>query len=220
MSAVALSESIRTRLDKGGDLCIAALGDSLTHGWLVRRGYFLRACDALEARTPALRLQRIGAGVPGDTAFGGLGRVDALLAREPALVLIQFGLNDCFSGEQVGVYQRHLGRLVHAVRAVGAQPVLVTSCPLEGNATMAVARPFYQAMRVLGSTESVLVADTTAHWLRVEAQGESPAPLWQPDGVHPTDAGHALMARGLVEALLSAGGLGCSGARMPTSPGV
>ncbi len=183
-------------------MCIAALGDSLTHGWMVRRGYFPRACDALEERAPGLDLERVGAGVPGDTAFGGLGRLDPVLARQPDIVLVQFGLNDCFVGEPVGVYQRHLERIVQGVRGRGAEPILVTSCPLEGPREMALARPFYEAMRDLGHSAEIVVADTTDHWLRAEARGESPPRLWQPDGVHPTDAGHALMARGVVEALL------------------
>ncbi len=202
MSSVALSAGIRDLLDRGGDLDIAALGDSLTDGWMVRRGYFLRACDALEERAPTLRIQRMGAGIPGDTAFGGLGRVERLLARGPQLVLVQFGLNDCFSGERVDVYQRNLQRIVGAVRDAGAEPVLVTSCPLESAPAMAMARPFYQAMRELGRSHGVLVADTAAYWLQAEAAGEAPTGLWQPDGVHPTDQGHALMARGVVAALL------------------
>jgi len=202
-SGLELPPSIRQRLNGGGELRIAALGDSLTHGWMVSRGYFPRACDALELRTPLLRLERLHAGVPGDTAFGGRGRLPALLLERPALVLVQFGLNDCFSGERVDVYQRNLERIVDAVRAAEALPVLVTSCPLESASAMVQARPFYTAMRELGARREVLVADTTAAWLAAQASAEVPAQLWQPDGVHPTDRGHDLMARGLVAALIA-----------------
>jgi acyl-CoA thioesterase I len=202
MPTPGILDSLRARLDSGGGLGIAALGDSLTHGWMVRRGYFPRACDALEERCAALKLDRIEAGVPGDTAFGGRGRLPALLAQQPELVLVQFGLNDCFSGERVEVYQRNLERIVQAVCQAGACPILVTSCPLEDPGPMRLARPFYEAMRELGARREVLVADTTAHWLDAEVKGEVPPRLWQPDGVHPTDPGHALMARGLVAALL------------------
>lgn len=202
MASPTLPDSLRQRLDDGGILRFAALGDSLTHGWMVRRGYFLRACDALEERCPALQLERLEAGVPGDTAFGGRGRLPGLLERQPELVLVQFGLNDCFQGELVEVYRRNLERIVRAVGETGAWPVLVTSCPLEDPGPMRMARPFYEAMRQVGAGEGVLVADTTAHWLEAEAKGDVPPRLWQPDGVHPTDPGHALMARGLVAALL------------------
>jgi acyl-CoA thioesterase-1 len=201
MSAV-LPASIRTRLDAGGSLCIAALGDSLTDGWMVRRGYFPRACDALEARAPGLVLDRLEAGLPGDTAFGGRGRLPALLSRQPELVLVQFGLNDCFSGERVEVYQRNLERLCRSILTAHATPVLVTSCPLEDRGPMRLAQPFYQAMRELSASLELPLADTCAHWLAVQAREAAPGSLWQADGVHPTDAGHALMAEGLVEALL------------------
>ncbi len=202
MPGARLPAALLERLDGGGPLCIAALGDSLTHGWMVQRGYFPRACDALEQRSPSLDLHRLEAGVPGDTAFGGRGRLPALLEAEPEIVLVQFGLNDCFCGERVDVYQRNLERIVAAVRHGGAIPVLVTSCPLEDPGPMRVARPFYEAMREVAEADSVGIADTTAHWLAAEAEGQTPDRLWQPDGVHPTDRGHALMARGLVEALL------------------
>jgi acyl-CoA thioesterase I len=198
----ALPAALAQRLEAGGTLSFVGLGDSLTHGWMVGRGFFDRACDALVERQPALVLARVNAGVPGDTAFGGLGRVGSLLAAGPDLVLVQFGLNDCFSGERPDVYQRHLGRIVQEVRDASAFPVLGTSCPLSSASAMRVAAPFYRAMREVGASERVLVADTCAHWLEAESRGEVPRRLWQPDGVHPTDAGHALMARGLVRALL------------------
>ena len=204
MGDARLPAALRACLEGGGTLRLAALGDSLTHGWMVHRGYFPRACDALEARVPSLQIERLGAGVPGDTAFGGLGRLPDLLARKPSLVLVQFGLNDCFAGELVEVYERNLGRIVQRVSDAGACPVLVTSCPLEDAGPMRLAGPFYEAMRTLGRREAVLIADTTAHWLEAQASGEAPARLWQPDGVHPTDGGHALMAQGLVAALLGA----------------
>jgi acyl-CoA thioesterase-1 len=202
--AGALPASLRARLDGQGALCIAALGDSLTHGWMVRRGYFPRACDALEARAPDLRIERLGAGVPGDTAFGGRGRLPALLAEEPEIVLVQFGLNDCFTGERVEVYQRNLERICGGVLDAGATPVLVTSCPLEDPGPMRLARPFYEAMRSAADRMELPLADTCAHWLATEARARAPRALWQPDGVHPTDAGHALMAQGLVQALIGA----------------
>lgn len=198
----ALPASLRARLDEGGELSVLGLGDSLTHGWMVRRGFYERACDALEARQPRLALRRVNAGVPGDTAFGGLGRLGALLVDRPDMVWIQFGLNDCFSGERPEVYRRNLVRIVLGVRDAGAVPVLVTSCPLAAGTAMRMARPFYAAMRELGPAEGVMVADTCAYWLESEARDESPGQLWQPDGVHPTDVGHALMARGLVAAVL------------------
>ena len=127
------------------------------------------------------------------------------MAHEPDIVLIQFGLNDCFSGERADVYRRNLGRIVSAVVKRGAHPVLVTSCPLASPGAMRLAAPFFEAMRAFGEAERVMLADTCAHWLDAEARGEVPDYLWQPDGVHPTDNGHALMASGLVEALLWSG---------------
>ncbi len=193
---------LEARLRAGGTLRIAALGDSLTYGWMVGRGYFPRACDLLERRCPDLTLERLGAGVPGDTAFGGLGRLSGLLASEPELVLVQFGLNDCFTGERVEVYRRNLERIVTGLRAAHAAPVVVTSCPLEGAYERRLAAPYYEAMRSLARELNVQLADTEAHWNAAGLPPGSGSGLWQADGVHPTDRGHQLMAEGLVAALL------------------
>lgn len=199
-----LPDRLLRRLCDGGAFRIAALGDSLTAGWMVQRGYFHRACELLEERAPALELGRIDAGVPGDTAFGGLGRLPAVLDQRPDLLLIQFGLNDCFVGERVEVYRRNLERIVAAGRERGVTPVLVTSCPLEDPGPMRLAQPYYQAQRDLGRVADVLVADTTSAWLAQAERGGRSEGLWQADGVHPTDAGHAVMAGALVRALTDA----------------
>ena len=201
-----LASSPGQLLLRGGDLRLLGLGDSLTHGWMVRRSFFELACDELERQISTLRIQRINAGVPGDTAFGGLGRLPDLLRSAPGLVCLQFGVNDCFAGERVDVYRRHMGRLVDAVRAAGALPVLVVSCPLPNEAAMRWIQSYYATLRELGRERAVAVADLAGHW-QAGARQDSPDPaLWLADGVHPSDSGHGLMAEGLVSALLPAPG--------------
>jgi acyl-CoA thioesterase-1 len=181
-----------------GELRIAGLGDSLTCGWMVRRGCFDRFCDALAARHPDAVLTRSNAGVPGDTADGGLARLPALLARRPDLVLVQFAINDLFCGVPVASFARDLARIVEAIRGAGAEPWLVVSCPLALPGDAAAAAPFYDAIRGLGAERGVPVADLDHYW-RERYDPATPAGAhFLDDGLHPDDAGHALMAEGLL----------------------
>src|SRR3990172_12452360 len=93
-----LEKSIK-KLKAGETLTIVALGDSLTHGWLVRKGYLDFMSEMIKSRYPHRTVKIINRGVPGDTAEGGLARLEHdVIDLNPDLVFIQFGLNDAFSG--------------------------------------------------------------------------------------------------------------------------
>ncbi len=81
---------ILEKLSQGRDVVLAAIGDSLTYGWMVDQGYldFLR--QTLRSRYPASRLTVINRGIPGDTADNGLRRIRRdVLDLSPAGVLVQ-----------------------------------------------------------------------------------------------------------------------------------
>ncbi len=85
--------------DRSGEpLRILVLGDSLT------AGYGLAAQDAFPAQLEqALRADGhnvtvINAGVSGDTAAGGLARLDWALADRPQIVIVELGANDALRG--------------------------------------------------------------------------------------------------------------------------
>jgi lysophospholipase L1-like esterase len=178
---------------------VAGLGDSLTFGWMVRRGFFDRAVDGLGARFPQAAIDRINAGVPGDTAPGGFLRAAGVLAQKPDAIAIQFGLNDCYAGVSVAEYDAAVRRIADLATRAGALPILVTSCPTElpdGPAAMA---PYYAALRALAAERTLPLADADAAWRALPPART--AALYLDDGVHPSDAGHALMADVLLAAL-------------------
>jgi acyl-CoA thioesterase-1 len=191
------------KLGAGVRATIAGLGDSLTYGWMVRRGFFDRGLDALEERFSAASLERVNAGVPGDTARGGLARLDRVLSRSPDVVVVQFALNDAFAGFSPAEFSQSLRAI--AARAVeqDSVPVLATSSPLLVAAEQQLADSFYGAIRAIGRELDVPLADLERHWLATRDPALPPDELFQADGVHPTDEGHQLMADGLVELLSS-----------------
>lgn len=112
-----------------------AFGDSVTQGWFEHA-----TCDSdhafptlfkrrAEQRYPAAAVNLINAGVAGDTAVRSLARAERdLLAFQPDLVTIGFGVNDAHSGEAgLDDYRRALSELIRLVRARTEADLLLIS---------------------------------------------------------------------------------------------
>ncbi|MCK9458945.1 MAG: GDSL-type esterase/lipase family protein [Proteobacteria bacterium] len=183
---------METGTRRPGTLVVAGLGDSLTYGWMVRRGFFDRAVDALSGRFPQAKIDRINAGVPGDTAPGGFLRAATVLASKPDAIAIQFGLNDCYAGVSPGEYDAAVRRIADLAVRAGALPILVTSCPTDLPGGPEAMDPYYGALRALAAERSLPLADADAAWRALPADRASE--LYLDDGVHPSDEGHAFMA--------------------------
>jgi acyl-CoA thioesterase-1 len=182
------------RLGRGERISIAGLGDSLTAGWMVPRGFFDQFIDILAETYQTAAVVGMNAGVPGDTAEGGLARIGGILDESPDVVTIQFGINDMYMGIPVASFERSIRAVVVAVQSTGSLPILVTSCPMRSERDRKAIVPYYEAIAEAGRDLKAPVADTASFWL---AHMESWAGLLQADGVHPTFAGHRLMAHGL-----------------------
>jgi acyl-CoA thioesterase-1 len=191
-------DAVLGRLKGGERLVVAGLGDSLTAGWLVLSGFFERFCDGLASRFPAATIVRVNAGLAGDTVFDGLARVDAVLAEKPDLVVVQFGINDCFGGIYRHEFLETLGVLVRRLREGGATVILATGNPLQDPNDQDALRHFYTAIREAGRSNGVTVAHLDQLWAAHLFAVPGSEGLYQPDGVHPTDRGHEILSLGLL----------------------
>ena len=187
------------RLEIGSAITIAGLGDSLTQGWMVKKGFFDRFCDRLSEKHPKAEIKRINAGIPGDTAAGGLYRLDRLISQFPDWVVVQFALNDCYSGVDVADFEQSIESIAKKLLQKEIVPILATSCPVLDSGFLESADQFYSAIAQVGDRLKVLVARLDEYWL--QNQPPRPEALYQWDGVHPTDEGHALMAEGLLKSV-------------------
>jgi lysophospholipase L1-like esterase len=189
-------QSVLEKLKTTSTLSVVGLGDSLTYGWMVERGFFDRFCDGLYQKYPGSQVKRTNLGVPGSTAAEGHRRISSVVENNPDLVIIQFGLNDCFSGLTVSSFGSALERLIEPINPNERLIVLVTSCPVVDRDFQKRLDPFYMEIIKLGQQYDLPVADLANYW---DANKQSDdEPLYQSDGVHPTDAGHQLMAQGLL----------------------
>ena len=167
---------------------VTVLGDSIT------AGLGLPAAQALPARLEE-ELGRLGApvrvrgaGVSGDTTAGGLARVDFSVQPDTALCVVALGGNDLLQGLDPKAMRGNLDRIIARLEArhirvvlAGLQPPLALG--------PSYAREFAGVFPALAKARGVpLYPDLMA--------GIGPA-LRQPDGLHPSAEGAAMIARRL-----------------------
>lgn len=105
-------------------LKIVALGDSLTAGYGLPPGEAFP--DRLEAALKAdgHEVEIVNAGVSGDTASGGLARLDWSLPGDAGAVILELGANDALRGVPPAATEKALGAILGKLKARGV-PVLL-----------------------------------------------------------------------------------------------
>ncbi len=189
------------RLSSGRDVVIVALGDSLTYGWMVRKGYLDFLKEMLGERYPVSKITILNRGIPGDTAQGGLERLrNDVLDDDPHCVLVQFALNDAFSGYNPYVFQNNVRAIISGIQEnTDADVVLVTSVYIRNSSENDLAEQFYSALENLSSELSLPIARVHEIWKLAIRNGVIFSSLVQYDGVHPTVEGYELMAKAVME---------------------
>lgn len=114
-----INEKIRTKMHhigSEGPIVIGFLGDSVTQGcfdfYITETGevetvfdsanaYCQKLREMLSLVYPKVQFSVINAGISGDSAVGGLERIDRdLISYKPDLAVLSFGLNDCGNGKE------------------------------------------------------------------------------------------------------------------------
>jgi len=188
------------KLQRGDKVVIAALGDSLTQGWMVRRGYidFLR--EMLKARYSTSALTIVPKGIPGDTADNGLYRLRYdILEYNPDCVFIQYAINDAFMGYTSRQFRSTIQEIIEEIKADGdADIVLVTSSYIGDNADAEIVGEYYRQLEELGGVFGLPVAMVHEYWKKRIDEGVDYRTLVQYDMVHPTEGGYRFMAEAIV----------------------
>ncbi len=188
------------KLKAGKDIKIVALGDSLTYGWMVHKGYVEYLKEMLLIKYPGSTIKTINRGIPGDTAGGGLYRLeDHVIITDPDLAIVQFALNDAFSGHTVNTFKRNILAIIRTTKEkTTAEILLTTSSALAGN-DKHMATEYYNALMEAAQEEDVPIACVHEYWGKKMDDGIQFSELVQSDQVHPTETGYRLMAEAIVE---------------------
>ena len=170
---------------------IVCFGDSIT----------LRYASVLEQQIKQkfadVTSKVINAGVSGETSRDGLRRIEEVVEKQPNIVIIGFGMNDC--GKEppnrvpVSEFVRNLVHMIERLRAIGARILLLTLNPLKGvlnnHGNVSVCR-YNEAVRSVAQETGARPVDIHAEWLRKIV----PHDRGLTDAVHPNPMGVRLYA--------------------------
>jgi len=175
------------------EVTLVILGDSLSFGLGVEEPH----CDAfpfllrtvLQEQFPQPRIRVIDAGVAGDTAGGGLGRLDShVLAQEPDLVIVQFGGNDSFNRVSWKEYTQNLRQIIARTRQEGQAEAILVTPPMD---VPSPDSPFVRVVKQVGEETKTPVADFDTALRQREGDYRG----FFPNYAHPNEYGHAIMAQ-------------------------
>ena len=176
-------------------------------------GYAALAAAQLNAQYPAWGLEFWNRGISGNRVYDLEERLEAdVLALKPDVVSILIGINDTWRrydsnvpsplGEFAESYGRILRRLAeHDVEVLLLEPFLLP-VPEDRRAWREDLSPRIEAIRDAAREFSVPLVPLDG--LFAAASTRRPSAFWAPDGVHPSPAGHALIARHWIEATMDA----------------
>lgn len=184
------------KLAAGERTDVVALGDSLTYGWMVGKGYLAFLKESLQEAYRKSDFSLMNQGIPGDTARGGLCRLQRdVLSYDPDCVLVQFALNDAFSGVTPEGFGKTLEEIIRSIEEESeAEIVLVTSVCLDSDRENLFIERYYGEMERLSRVYRCPLARVHEKWKQKISGGVPFYRLVQSDGVHPTSEGYRYMA--------------------------
>ncbi len=161
---------------------IVALGDSLTAGYQLAasEAFPVRLEQALRAK--GVKVEVANAGVSGDTASGGLARLDWSVPDGTDAVIVELGANDMLRGVDPQVTRAALDQIVGRLKQRGIE-VLLCGMRAAPNLGADFERAFNAIYPELASTHGVVFYPFFLDGTAAETK------LNQRDGIHPTAAG-------------------------------
>ncbi len=173
---------------------VVFLGDSLTAGYgLAPALAFPSLIQGFWSRR-GIGYTAVNEGISGDTTTDVLARLAGSRGPGAELTLVEIGANDAFQAVPVPDVEANLALIIRTLKAGGSRVVLASMSFGPGflPAGDAYAREFNGLYARVGKAEQVPVLPPLLRSLFNRPS------LWQPDGIHPTAGGHALIARDLL----------------------
>lgn len=172
---------------------VLALGDSLTAGYGLGPGQSFPARLEKALVAGGLKVTVHNAGVSGDTASGGLSRLDWALAAvpgKPDLVILELGANDMLRGIDPAVTTRALNAIMERFRKDGV-PVLIAGMKAMPNMGADFGKQFNAIYPALAKRYGAAL-----YPFFLEGVAGKKA-LNQADGLHPTAEGIDVIVTGI-----------------------
>ena len=174
---------------------------------------------------PKAQINIINAGISGDSAPGGLARMERdLLPYHPDLTIVCYGLNDCGGGDD-GIAQYHdaLAAIIQKLKEAGSEVIVMTPQPicarvhtqLRGDWLRGYAKTlaekfadggfdrYMQAARAAAEETDVPLCDVYAKWMAMYQNGVDITDLLSNYLNHPVREMHQLFAWSLLDTMLN-----------------
>jgi acyl-CoA thioesterase-1 len=173
---------------------LVAFGDSLTAGYGLDPGLSYPDVLARQLEAEGYRYRVVNAGISGDTTSGGVGRLAAVLAEKPAIVVVALGANDGLRGIPVASTRANLDRILTALKDAGAK-VLLAGITLPRNYGADYIRDFDRIYPELARKHQLPLLP-----FLLEGVALKPG-LMQADALHPNAEGTRIVAANVRKAL-------------------
>jgi acyl-CoA thioesterase-1 len=169
------------------------LGNSLTAGFGLSEAQAFPHHVADELSRLGLRARVVNAGVSGDTTAGGLARLDWLLPMEPQVVVVELGGNDGLRGFDLEMTESNLRQIIRRCREKDVE-VLLLGMRMPPNFGDYATR-FEALFGQLAAEFSVALVPFLLEGVAGHVE------LNLPDGMHPNEEGHRILAANVVPEL-------------------
>jgi acyl-CoA thioesterase-1 len=168
---------------------ILFLGTSLTAGLGVEPEEAYPALIERKLDSAGFQLRVVNAGLSGETSAGGLRRIEWLLSQPIGVLVLELGANDALRGQAIGETRNNLQEIVRRTKAAHPDAaIVIAGMEAPPNMGRLYTNEFRRIFREVAE-------QSQAALIPFLLDGVAGVPgLNQPDGIHPTAEGHAIMA--------------------------
>lgn len=171
-------------------------GNSLTAGYGVEPSQAFPALIGQKIDSAGLNYTVVNAGLSGETTAGGKSRISWVMRRPVAVFVLELGGNDGLRGLPVAATRQNLQAIIDTVRQKSPQATIVLAgMQIPPNMGTTYTKAFRSLFRELADKNKLVLIP-----FLLEGVG-GVSSLNQSDGIHPTPAGHKLVANTVWEVL-------------------
>ncbi|HEX4032540.1 MAG TPA: arylesterase [Terracidiphilus sp.] len=173
---------------------LVCFGDSITAGLGLLQGQAYPDFLERDLTAAGYRYKVLNRGTSGATTGDAVASLPGILALHPSVVIVEFGGNDGLRGLPLDTTRRNLDQVLTALEAAHIK-VLLAGITLPPNYGPDYIQSFQQVFRTLAAHHRVAFVPMIYKNL-IHVHGTI-----QPDGIHPTAKGSAILADTLLPAL-------------------
>lgn len=191
-------EAVMAKARRGEEICVAAIGGSITAGGLqtkdTKNRYIARVADWFTKTFPKAKVRFVNAGIGGTNSLYGAMRVQRdVLSKKPDLVIVEYAVND---NHPVPMFWSSYEGVLRQILREPQQPALVQLFFMQRKGENA-----QETQHMLGRHYDLPMVSFRDAWWPEIYSGRTQWEDMYADVVHPNDTGHILASELLIALL-------------------